>query len=228
MKSGPNSRPMGPAAVLATTILLTASLSGCSGSSGSNATSSIGTIATVAGNGKIGYSGNSGLAIAAQLNQPSCAVADNIGNLYIGDVVTNTIRKVAAGTGIISLYAGNGVPAYNGDGGPAVSASMDGPAACALDSTGNLYVAEAGNNIVRKIAASTGIITTVAGNGLGGGCAGGGFGGDGGPATKAELLCPYGVAIDASGASLTLQIAMQAVRPAGQIIKVGWGPQPMQ
>ncbi len=199
MKSCPNSRAMGPAAVLVTTILVTASLSGCGGSSTSNAPGSIGAIATVAGNGKLGYSGNGGPAIAAQLKQPSCAVADNVGNLYIGDVATNTIRKVATGTGIISLYAGNGVPAYNGDGGPAVSASMNGPSACALDSTGNLYVAEAGNNIVRKIAASTGIITTVAGNGFGDGCAGGGFGGDGGPATKAELFCPYGVAIDTSG-----------------------------
>jgi trimeric autotransporter adhesin len=200
MKSGRNSRGMGPAAVLVTTILLTASLNGCGGSSSSSkATSSIGAIATVAGNGTTGYSGNGGPAIAAQLNQPSCAVADSAGNLYIGDVETNTIRKVAAGTGTISLYAGNGVPAYSGDGGPAVSASMFAPTGCVLDSTGNLYVAEAGNNIVREIAASTGIITTVAGNGAGDGCSSGSFSGDGGPATKAELYCPYGVAIDASG-----------------------------
>ena len=193
------SHAMGPAAVLATTILVTASLSGCSGSSGSNATSSIGVIATVAGNGKNGYSGNGGPAIAAQLNQPSCAVADNGGNLYIGDSATNTIRKVAAATGIISLYAGNGVAGYAGDGGPAVSASMYAPAGCVLDSSGNLYVAETGNNVVRKIVASTGIITTVAGTRSGQGCAEGGFGGDGGPAAKAELFCPNGVAIDASG-----------------------------
>jgi sugar lactone lactonase YvrE len=200
MKSGRDSRGMGPAAVLVTTILLTASLNGCGGSSSSSkATSSIGAIATVAGNGTTGYSGNGGPAIAAQLNQPSCAVADSAGNLYIGDVETNTIRKVAAGTGTISLYAGNGVPAYSGDGGPAVSASMFAPTGCVLDSTGNLYVAEAGNNILREIAASTGIITTVAGNGAGDGCSSGSFSGDGGPATKAELYCPYGVAIDASG-----------------------------
>ena len=212
MKSCPNSRAMGPAAFLVTTILVSASLSGCGGSSSSNAPSNIGAIATVAGNGKIGYSGNGRPAIAAQLNRPSCAVADNVGNLYIGDMATNTIRKVAAGTGIISLYAGNGVPAYNGDGGPAVSASMYAPAGCVLDSTGNLYVVEAGNNIVRKIAASTGIITTVAGNGSGDGCAGGGFGGDGGPATKAELFCPYGVAIDASGDLFISDSGNQRVR----------------
>jgi hypothetical protein len=217
MKSCSNSRAMGPAAVLATTILVTtilvtASLSGCGGSSSSNAMSSMGTVATVAGNGRLGYSGNGGPAIAAQLKQPSCAVADNVGNLYIGDEATNTIRKVAAGTGIISLYAGNSLPAYNGDGGPAVSASMYAPAGCALDSTGDLYVVEAGNNIVRKIAASTGIITTVAGNGFGDGCAGGGFGGDGGPATKAQLFCPYGVAIDASGDLFISDTGNQRVR----------------
>jgi sugar lactone lactonase YvrE len=201
---------MGPAAVLVTTILITASLSGCSGSS--NATSSLGTIATVAGNGEAGYYGNGGPAIEAKLNQPSCVVTDNVGNLYIGDDATNTIRKVAAGTGIISTYAGNSLAAYSGDGGPAVSASMYAPAGCALDSAGNLYVAEAGNNIVRKIAASTGIITTVAGTGFGHGCAGGGFGGDGGQATKAQLFCPNGVAVDASGDLFISDTGNQRVR----------------
>jgi sugar lactone lactonase YvrE len=201
---------MGPAAVLVTTILITASLSGCSGSS--NATSSLGTIATVAGNGEAGYYGNGGPAIEAKLNQPSCVVTDNVGNLYIGDDATNTIRKVAAGTGIISTYSGNSLAAYSGDGGPAVSASMYAPAGCALDSTGNLYVAEAGNNIVRKIAASTGIITTVAGTGFGHGCAGGGFGGDGGQATKAQLFCPNGVAVDASGDLFISDTGNQRVR----------------
>jgi trimeric autotransporter adhesin len=201
---------MGSAAVLVTTILVTASLSGCGGSS--NATSSLGTIATVAGNGELGYYGDGGPAIEAKLKQPSCVVTDKVGNLYIGDEATNTIRKVAAATGIISTYAGNSLPAYSGDGGPAVSASMYAPAGCALDSTGNLYVAEAGNNIVRKIAASTGIITTVAGNGFGRGCGGGGFGGDGGPATKAQLFCPYGVAIDASGDLFISDTGNQRVR----------------
>jgi sugar lactone lactonase YvrE len=178
--------------------LLATGLFGCS--SNTTTTSSIGTIATVAGTGTLGYSGNGRLATSAQLDQPTCAVVDNAGNLYIGDVATNTVRKVAAGTGIISLYAGNGgAPGYSGDGGVATLASMNGPSGCALDSAGNLYVAEAGNNVVRKITASTGIITTVAGNGFGDGCEIGMFSGDGDLATNANLSCPYGVALDAAG-----------------------------
>lgn len=176
-------------------IALAAGLLGC----GNNTVTNIGTISTIAGTGAYGYSGDGGPATAAQLNQPTCAVLDSAGNLYIGDVVTNTVRKVAAGTGMITAYAGNGVAAYSGDGGPATAASMYGPAACALDGNGNLYVADIGNNAIRKITASTGIITTVAGNGFEAGTAGGGFSGDGGPATKAEINHPFGIAVDAAG-----------------------------
>ena len=162
--------------------------------------------------GKIGYSGNGGPATAAQLNTPTCAVMDSAGNLYIGDVGANTIRKVAAATGIISIYAGSGIQGYSGDGGPAVSASMYGPTACALNSAGDLYVAEAGNNIVRKIAASTGIITTAAGTGSGEGCSAGSFEGDGGLATAAQLFCPYGVAVDSAGDLFISDAGNQRVR----------------
>jgi sugar lactone lactonase YvrE len=191
--------------------LLTAGLTGCS-DSGSAKTISIGTIATVAGTGKFGYSGDGGLATAAQLNQPTCAVSDSAGNLYIGDVATYTVRKVAAATGIITPYAGNGKAAYSGDGGPATVASIYGPAACALDSAGNLYIADVGNNVVRKITASTGIITTVAGNGVGAGTATGGFSGDGGLATQAELEIPNGVAVDSVGNLFISDMGNQRVR----------------
>lgn len=191
--------------------LLTAGLTGCS-DSGSTKTISIGTIATVAGTGKFGYSGDGGLATAAQLNQPTCAVSDSAGNLYIGDVATYTVRKVAAATGIITPYAGNGIAAYSGDGGPATVASIYGPAACVLDSAGNLYIADVGNNVVRKITASTGIITTVAGNGVGAGTATGGFSGDGGLATQAELEIPNGVAVDSVGNLFISDMGNQRVR----------------
>lgn len=193
--------------------LLTAGLSGCS-DSGSTKTTSIGTIATVAGTGKFGYSGDGGLATAAQLNQPTCAVSDSAGNLYIGDIATNTVRKVAASTGIITPYAGNGVAAYSGDGGLATLASMYGPSACVLDSVGNLYVTDAGNNVVRKISASTGIITTVAGNGFGAGdeSGHGGFSGDGGLATKAEFYLPRGIAVDSAGNLFISDLGNQRVR----------------
>jgi streptogramin lyase len=169
-------------------------------------------ITTVAGTGKIGDSGDGGLATAAQLNQPYCAVQDSAGNLYIGDLAANTVRKVAAGTGIISAYAGNGSAAYRGDGGPATSASIYAPAACALDSAGNLYLADDANSVIRKITASTGIITTVAGNGANAGTSSGIFTGDGGLATKAELNHPLGVAVDSAGNLYISDTSNQRVR----------------
>ncbi len=189
-------------------------LAGCLCGCGDSRDSSIdlGTITTIAGTGNYGYSGDGGLATAAQLNQPTCAVMDSAGNLYIGDVVTYTVRKVAAGTGIITTYAGNGVAGYSGDGGPASSAAMYGPSACALDSADNLSLADVGNNVIRRIAASSGIITTVAGNGFGAGAAKGGFSGDGGPAKTAELYQPYGIAIDAGGNIFISDYGNQRVR----------------
>ncbi len=179
----------------------------CSGCAGNNTTSDLGTIVTVAGTGQLGDSGDGGPATSAQLYQPVCAVLDSAGNLYIGDAETDTIRKVAAETGIISTFAGNGKHGYSGDGGPATSASMEGPAACALDSAGNLYVADGANNVIRKISVATGVITTVAGNG-----AGGGFSGDGGPAIKAELNSPDGVVVDSSGNLFISDTSNQRVR----------------
>jgi sugar lactone lactonase YvrE len=187
-------------------VLLATSLCGCGDSS--NASGNIGTISTVAGTGTYGYSGDGGLATAAQLNQPTCAVLDKEGNLHIGDVVTYTVRRVEAATGIITLYAGNGITAYSGDDGPATAASIYGPAACTLDSAGNLYIADVGNNVVRKVTASTGIITTVAGNGV----ANGGFSGDGGLATSAELKMPYGIAVDSVGNLFISDMDNQRVR----------------
>jgi streptogramin lyase len=202
----------GVSGVAIASALLVAGLSGCGGSSVKNPVSNFGMIATVAGTGKIGDSGNGGPATAALLYQPLCAVSDNAGNLYIGDIATYTVRKVEAGTGIISAYAGNGTPAYSGDGGPATSASMYGPSACAVDSAGNLYLADDANNVVRKITASTGIITTVAGNGAGAGSSSGGFSGDGGLATKAEINHPNGVVVDSAGNLFISDTGNQRVR----------------
>ncbi len=197
--------------ILATTgTLLAVALCGCGDSN--SASSDLGKITTVAGTGNYGYSGDGGLATAAQLNQPTCAVVDSAGNLYIGDVATYTVRKVDAESGIITTYAGNGIAGYSGDGGPASSASMYGPSACALDSADNLYVADVGNNVIRRIAASSGIITTIAGNGFGAGAAKGGFSGDGGPAKAAELYQPYGVVVDAAGTIFISDYGNQRVR----------------
>jgi uncharacterized protein (TIGR03437 family) len=148
-----------------------------------------GTITTVAGNGNVGFSGDGGPATSASLNQPWAVAVDSAGNLYIADYENNRIRKVSGGT--ITTVAGNGVVGFSGDGGPATSAFLNYPEGVAVDSAGNLYIADSGNNRIRKV--SGGTIATVAGNGAPT------FSGDGGPATNATLDDPVGVAVDSAG-----------------------------
>ena len=163
-----------------------------------------GTVTTVAGNGTGGFSGDGGPATSAELNGPSGVAVDAQGNLYIADTLNNRVRKVTP-DGIISTVAGNGTSLYSGDGGPAVSAQLSGPQGLALDASGNMFVADAGNNVVRKISAS-GTITTVAGNGTAG------FSGDGGQATAAQLNSPAGVAVDGNGNVFISDTANEIVR----------------
>jgi sugar lactone lactonase YvrE len=151
-----------------------------------------GTITTVAGNGTLGFSGDSGLATNAELNSGfgwTQTAVDSAGNLYIADAFNNRVRKVAGG--IITTVAGTGAAGYSGDNGPAISAKLNSPQGVAVDSAGNLYIAEAGNNVIRKV--SNGMITTLAGNGKFG------FSGDNGPAISAEFKVPYGLAVDLAG-----------------------------
>jgi RHS repeat-associated protein len=152
-----------------------------------------GAINTVAGNGVGWYSGDGGAALAAELYMPTGVAVDSAGNLYIADEYNHRIRKVTASTGVISTVAGTGVPGFSGDGGAATSAKLYYPTGVAVDSAGNLYIADFDNDRIRKVAASTGIITTVAGNGTWG------YTGDGGTATSAEIDGGYSVAADASG-----------------------------
>ncbi len=156
-------------------------------------TASTGIITTVAGTGTAGYSGDGGQATSAMLNAPANITLDSSGNLYIADTSNNRIRKVTVSTGIIFTVAGNGTAGYSGDGGAATSAELSGPYGMAVDSFGNLYIADTSNNRIRKVTVSTGIISTVAGNGTTG------FSGDGGPATSAELESPFDVEEDSSG-----------------------------
>jgi trimeric autotransporter adhesin len=151
-----------------------------------------GVISTVAGNGNWGYSGDGGPATAASLNMPSGIAVDSAGNLYIGDSRNNRVRMVTAG-GIISTVAGNGRSGYSGDGdgGQATAASLNEPTGVAVDSAGNLYISDSGDNRIRKVGAD-GIISTAAGDN-------GGSIGDGGPATSARLSSPYGLAFDSAG-----------------------------
>jgi sugar lactone lactonase YvrE len=156
-------------------------------------TASTGIITTVAGNGTAGYSGDGGPATSAELDTPFGVAVDASGNLYIVDVNNDRIRKVTASTGIITTVAGNGTFGYSGDGGAAISAELYTPLGVAVDASGNIYIADSGNNRIRKVTASTGVITTVAGNGTAG------YSGDSGAATSGELNSPFGVAVDASG-----------------------------
>jgi sugar lactone lactonase YvrE len=150
-----------------------------------------GIITTVAGNGIGGYGGDGGPATKAMLSNPSGVAIDPSGKLYIADSDNHRIRMVAP-DGIITTVGGNGSEGYGGDGGPAIKAMLDEPFDLAVDTSGNIYIADSYNGRIRKVD-NNGIITTVAGNGSYD------FGGDGGPAIKAMLDEPSGVAVDASG-----------------------------
>lgn len=151
-----------------------------------------GIITTVAGNGNRSYSGDGGSATNAGLRFPIGLAFDTCGNLYIADAGNNRIRMVNA-NGIINTVAGNGTNTYSGDGGASTNASLSNPAGLALDSSGNLYIADELNNRIRVVT-TNGIISTLAGKssvGL--------YYGDGGPASNANLNYPYGIAFDNSG-----------------------------
>jgi sugar lactone lactonase YvrE len=150
-----------------------------------------GVITTVAGNGTVGFSGDGGQAINAQLYCPSGIAFDSSDNLYIADLGNARIRKVDS-NGIITTIAGNGTQGFSGDGGQAIDAGLYFPSGITFDSSDNLYVADSGNNRIRKVDTS-GIITTIAGNGTQG------FSGDGGQAIDAGLYFPSGITFDSSG-----------------------------
>ncbi len=186
-----------------------------------------GVITTVAGNGAAGFSGDNGPATAAQLYVPAGVALDSFGSLYIADAFGTLIRRVSGG--VITTVAGNGTQGYSGDGGPATAAQLGEVDAIAVDSAGNLYLADWANQRIRKIA--NGVITTVAqlggsasvavdsagnlysaeplgnsidrvANGVIAAVAGNGtagFSGDNGPATAAQLNDPNGVAVDSAG-----------------------------
>jgi sugar lactone lactonase YvrE len=149
-----------------------------------------GVITRVAGK-FIGFSGDGSAATNASLAYPYSLAFDSVGNLFIADSGNYRIRKVNT-NGIISTVAGNGVPAYSGDGGPATSASIGSPYAVTVDPAGNIYIADFFNDRIRKVG-TNGIITTVAGNGIQG------FTGDGGTGNHAQLSCPNGLAVDGGG-----------------------------
>jgi hypothetical protein len=150
-----------------------------------------GTITTIAGTGNPGFSGDGGPATNADLNLPYDVQADANGNIYIADTFNNRIRVVWAASGVIQSIVGNGSALYSGDGGPALQASLDHPYNVQLDAQSNILIADNGNNVIRKVWAATGTITTIAGTGVKG------YNADGIPATAAQFNSPSAVHVDA-------------------------------
>jgi sugar lactone lactonase YvrE len=146
-----------------------------------------------AGNGTPGFNGDEGAATSAMLNNPRGVAVDTAGNLFIADKDNHRIRRVAATTGIITTVAGNGTPAFSGDEGPAISASLNEPFGVAVDRNGNIFIADSQNHRIRRVDVATGIITTVVGDGLST------FNGDEKLAVDASVAKPEGVALDNSG-----------------------------
>jgi hypothetical protein len=149
-----------------------------------------GIIDTVAGQGDTtGYSGDGGLATNAKLNSPTGVYVDATGNIYVADTKNDVIRRVDATTNIINSVAGNGTAGFSGDGGLATLAQLDYPEAAWVDSSGNMFIVDTDNCRIRRVDATTGIITTVAGTTY---C---GYNGNDQPATDAALYYPSEVSV---------------------------------
>jgi uncharacterized protein (TIGR03437 family) len=172
-----------------------------------------GNINYIAGDGSIGYSGDGGYATSADLIAPFALAVDSSGNVYFAENGDSRIRRIDAKSLDISTVAGNGTPGFTGDGSTATNAEMNSPTGVAVDSAGNLYIADSLNCRIRKVA-SGGNISTLAGNGTLS------YSGDGGAASKAQLNTPQGVAADAAGnlyLSDTLNNVVRKVSPNGII-----------
>jgi sugar lactone lactonase YvrE len=183
-----------------------------------------GIITRFAGTGVAGHGGLGKPAINAKLDEPQGVAVDAAGNVFVADTLNNQVDEVLP-NGRIVAFAGNGKTGYKGDGHQAKRAELNQPTAVAVDAAGNVYIADASNNVVRRVSAATGVITTVAGDfaadqagdGLGG------FSGDGGPATSAQLNDPQGVALDSAGDLFIadrLNNAIREVTPDGNIFTV--------
>lgn len=164
-------------------------------------------LVALAGTGQAGFSGDDGPATAAQLNNPFGVEMGPNRHLYICDTGNHVVRKVNRETGTITTIAGQGqVSGYSGDGGLATEALLFEPYEVRFDQDDNLFVVEMRNHIVRRVDAQTGLISTVAGTGAKG------FGGDGGPATLAQLNRPHSIAIDAAGDVFICDIGNHRIR----------------
>jgi sugar lactone lactonase YvrE len=168
---------------------------------------STGIIETIAGQFVTSFAGDGGLAVDALFWDPIPSAINRAGDIYISDFENSRIRKVTASSGIVTTFAGSGAcmtvatplnalactGSFGGDGGPAQNAMLNHSQGAALDSAGNLYIADTINHRIRRVDAMTGLIHTIAGNGVSG------FSGDGGLALLAQITFPVGIAVDRSG-----------------------------
>jgi sugar lactone lactonase YvrE len=164
-----------------------------------------GNIRTIAGNSTVGYSGDGGGAISAQLYNPSGVVVDAAGDVIIADTGNQVLREVVASTGNIETIGGNHYPGYSGDGGNIFYAQFNYPQGLAMDAAGNLYIADFGNSVIRKVT-PYGAISTLAGNGTPG------YSGNGGPAASSQLAYPQALAVDAQGDLYMADTGNQMIR----------------
>jgi sugar lactone lactonase YvrE len=169
-------------------------------------TAATGIITTIAGTGTQGFSGDAGPAIAATIDSPTGLALDTANNLYLADTHNHRLRKITAATGIISTVAGTGTQGFSGDATASTSATLSLPHGITIDSAGNLYLADTQNHRIRRIDATTGIITTVAGDGTQA------FAGDGGPAIAASLDNPRAAALSPSTLLTLADTGNQRVR----------------
>ena len=176
-------------------------------------------LSVIAGTGTAGFSGDGGPGTQAQINNPYGLVTGPDGALYFCEIGNHRVRRLDLKTGIISTFAGSGRKGYAGDGGPALEAAMNEPYELRFDKSGNLFIDEMQNHVIRRVDAKTKLITTIAGTGVAG------FSGDGGPATAAQLRQPHSIVFDAQGRLLICDIGNHRVRrvdPAPERSRPGW------
>jgi sugar lactone lactonase YvrE len=160
----------------------------------------------LAGTGIPGFSGDGGLAVRAEINNPYGLAIGPDGALYFCEIGNHRVRRVDLNTKLISTVAGSGKKGYSGDGGPALNADLNEPYEVRFDSAGNMYFAEMQNHVVRRVDARTHVISTVAGTGVAG------FAGDGGPAAQATLRQPHSIAFDRQERLLICDIGNLRIR----------------
>ena len=165
-----------------------------------------GNLTYVAGTGAPGFSPNGTIAANALISAPSAILLDGAGNIYFSDTGNNVVREIVQATGLIETVAGTGTIGYTGDGAAATLATLSHAEGLAIDSAGNLYIADTGNSVIREVGATTGIITTIAGT------ATAGYTGDGGLATSATLDQPWGIFAWSDGSLYIADFMNNAIR----------------